>query len=383
MRLKLITLFFLISWFPLAHAEEQHHAQRHMPTHSVYSVQVVSLLEKQQAVDYMSSLEDVGHTPYLLMMYDQSGRPWYSVHLEHYLDRQEAQAKVQEFRARSKKVAVVFKTDSILFSRFLERMSVENHGLQYNPEPPPVAEDVAATPEMMAESLAVQVEEKPEEVGVAESSEPTSAETVDHSQDTAAPASATHFNPYNKYVLASVGRSHLDLNGSDLDSRFSSLGLDYTTTSTIDQNNVGFKLIGGYKINPYFAVEGGYVNLGEVKSETLTLNDSTMEEAMSTITDTELPLSVHGAVLEAVGIWQLHPRCALLGKGGAFMWKGKTEIAYSSGSSFDYEEGDADLVLGMGGQCNINPRYGLRVEWERFFLEDNRDLISGGVNYNF
>lgn len=60
--------------------------------------------------------------------------------------------------------------------------------------------------------------------------------------------SASHADPY---VVASLGSSKLDVNCA--------------ATATCDTRGTGLKLLGGYKLTPNFAIEGGYLDFGKAK----------------------------------------------------------------------------------------------------------------------
>ena len=381
---KTIASLLFLSCLSPVYAAELDDALNKTAPHAVYSVQVVSFLSKEKAVNYMANLQDVWHAAYVLMIYDKKHRPWYSVHVGNFLAQSAAQAKAEEFRVRSKQKAVVFATNSVQFSRFMERMSKENQGATYI-KPQTVAE-LKSDEENTSQDEQSIPEDQPGDMGMEEHEE-QSAEMLGLGENEPEIKQQSNMEEYgwltggdgNKYILAGVGLSRLSLSGSDLDSSFGALG--YRTSSSIKQNNIGWKLVGGYKFSQYIGVEGGYVNLGEVESN-ITMFDQSLQAAMPTVIN-ETPVSIQGGVLEAVGYWPINKKCSLLGKGGGYVWQGKTDITTSLGENIAHKENGTNVVLGVGGQCMIGQSNALRIEWERFFLNDDTDLISGGLAVMF
>ena len=64
------------------------------------------------------------------------------------------------------------------------------------------------------------------------------------------------------YVTGSLGRSNVSGLKSSYDSFLSGVGVT-GLSSTEKNNDTAFKLMAGYQINPNFAVEGGYTDLGK------------------------------------------------------------------------------------------------------------------------
>ena len=60
-----------------------------------------------------------------------------------------------------------------------------------------------------------------------------------------------------------IGESRLSLDTSQLEQVMQTQGLPLNTLSR-DTNDTGFKIYTGAAINDYFAIEGGYFDLGEV-----------------------------------------------------------------------------------------------------------------------
>jgi len=197
----------------------------------------------------------------------------------------------------------------------------------------------------------------------------------------AAPASAADLGGY---VGASAGQSRADVDKGEIDAAFSSLGLGSRTST--DETDFGFKVYGGYQFNQYFAVEGGYTNLGKAKSHTVfTSGGSGTAEG---------EWKSYSIDVSALGIVPLGNQFALFGRAGASFWDIKFDLSASgpggSASGSESENGISPL-LGIGGMIDISSNWTARAEFERHFSigksdttgKSDVDLISVGLQYRF
>lgn len=131
-----------------------------------------------------------------------------------------------------------------------------------------------------------------------------------------------------------------------------------------DDGDTGLKIFGGYKFSPNLAVEGAWVDLGDV-----TLSSGIGSASVGT----------DGLEVAAVGIWPINPKWNVFGKLGLYMWDASVSTGFGSVS-----EDGTDLMFGFGGTWNFAERISLRAEWERFDLDgEDADFLSVGVQFNF
>lgn len=150
-----------------------------------------------------------------------------------------------------------------------------------------------------------------------------------------------------------------------------------------DNKDIGFKLVGGYKFNPYFALEAAYVNLGKAteswQSPSWPGNDGSGKLKSS-----------------GLGVWALGSLpindFEIFGKAGIAFLKTKYNYYETYPGSDPYTESASEsatsVALGIGAAYNFTPKFSARIEWERFraklFTENiNMDLISTSVIYRF
>jgi OOP family OmpA-OmpF porin len=131
-----------------------------------------------------------------------------------------------------------------------------------------------------------------------------------------------------------------------------------------DDEDTGLKIFGGFGVNPNFAVELGWVDVGE---------------ATATGPGGTATLEADGFQFAAVGIFPIGQRFDVFGKIGMYMWD-----ASVSGPGGSVSDDGTDLMFGIGGTWKIGQRLGLRAEWERFDVDDiDIDLVSVGVTFSF
>ena len=150
---------------------------------------------------------------------------------------------------------------------------------------------------------------------------------------------------------------------------------------TDDENALGYKLFGGYQFNKYFALEGGYFNLGK------------FDYALSTGSGTaEGNIKIMGINLDAVATLPITEKFSAFGRVGATYAQAKDSFSSTGTISFadtDPKENDLNYKFGAGLQYAITDAIGIRLEAERYRINDavgnmgDIDLFSIGLTYRF
>ena len=124
---------------------------------------------------------------------------------------------------------------------------------------------------------------------------------------------------------------------------------------TVDIEDAGFAdpgsmtLSAGYRMNRHFALEGGITLIG----------DSTLIDSVGTIRLAQSDLR-----FLAVGIVPVAPNVDLFGKAGLGLHT--AEITGTGTYAGLYgKETTTNAIFGFGGQYNVNPQFGLRLQYER------------------
>jgi OmpA-OmpF porin, OOP family len=155
-----------------------------------------------------------------------------------------------------------------------------------------------------------------------------------------------------------------------------------TTSISDDDSHFGFKVFGGYEFNRYFALEGGYFDLGQFG---FTANTT---PAGSLRGDTKLK----GGNIDLVGSVPLGDKFSLFARAGlnyaevkdSFRGTGLVGVLNPSP-----QKSAANYKFGVGAEYDFTRSVGLRIEVERYRIDDavgnkgDIDLYSVGLVYKF
>jgi OOP family OmpA-OmpF porin len=161
-----------------------------------------------------------------------------------------------------------------------------------------------------------------------------------------------------------------------------STGLTSATFNN-DETNIAFKLFGGYQFNRYFALEGGYFDLGQFGYTATSVPAGSL---IGTI-------KIRGVNFDAVGMLPLSDKFSAFGRVGMQYAESKDTFA-STGAvaaplNASPNKSTANLKAGVGLQYNFNKALAMRLEGERYRINDavgsNGDInmLSIGVIYKF
>lgn len=183
------------------------------------------------------------------------------------------------------------------------------------------------------------------------------------------------------YVGGNVGSTRADFNNDSINRTLTNQGLTVNSTTT-DNRDAGYKLFGGYKLTPNFAVEGGYFDLGRFGYRTATTPTGTFSG------DTR----VKGLNLDLVGMLPLLDRLSAFGRVGAAYSQSKANFTSSGAvpvNTASRNRNDTNLKVGLGLQYAITDALAVRGEVERYRISDpirnrgNVNMASIGLVYSF
>ena len=185
--------------------------------------------------------------------------------------------------------------------------------------------------------------------------------------------------------------------------------------TSIDDEDFGWKLYGGYHLNPYLGVEIGYSDLGAVRVNSNYSYSSNFPSrpplnVPGTITVDEITNTaerVTGVFFAGSGRYPLSEKMTVSRKLGAYAWTSHLERNLSMQAKVTYatmpvvpintstalqfpsllEDDGISLMFGLGAEYRLTERITVRGEWERF--NDIRiggnwvDMFSVGMSYHF
>lgn len=138
------------------------------------------------------------------------------------------------------------------------------------------------------------------------------------------------------YIGGAVGSSNVSVNG-------------------FDDDDIGFKLFGGYQFNPSFGAEAGYVDLG-------------------TFGTSPFDVGVNGG---ALGVWGAIPfseNFDVHGNVGAYFWN-------ADNGGFGTNDSGTDVYFGVGVGFRLNETVKLVGDWNRYKVDEaDIDLYSIGIS---
>ena len=154
---------------------------------------------------------------------------------------------------------------------------------------------------------------------------------------------------------------------------------------SINDNNsdTAYKLFGGYQFNRNFAVEGGYFNLGKFGYTATTVPAGSLTGN----------IKLQGLNIDAVGMLPLADKFSVFGRLGLQYAQAKDEFSSSGAvpvpTISNPSKDAANYKAGLGLQYDFNRSLGMRVEAERYRINDAVDnkgdinMYSVGLVYHF
>lgn len=157
-----------------------------------------------------------------------------------------------------------------------------------------------------------------------------------------------------------------------------------TTTALTDRDRkTAFKLFGGYKFNKYFALEGGYYDLGE-------FGYSATTSPLGTLNGN---IKLRGVNLDAVGMLPITEKFSAFGRLGLQYAEAKDRFV-STGmvpvpSNPNPSKTAPNYKVGAGLQYDFTHAWAMRLEGERYRIDDavgnkgDINMLSLGLVYQF
>ena len=161
------------------------------------------------------------------------------------------------------------------------------------------------------------------------------------------------------------------------------LGSGLTMTSIAeDERDTGYKLYGGYRLHRNFAIEGGYFNLGKFGFTANTVPLGTLRG----------DIKLQGLNLDAVAILPITERFSAFGRLGLNYAQARDSFAGTGAVTVlnpNPSKRDTNYKFGAGLQYDLTERLGMRLEAERYRINDavgnkgDINLFSIGLLYRF
>ncbi|MEO5737361.1 MAG: OmpA family protein [Variovorax sp.] len=164
------------------------------------------------------------------------------------------------------------------------------------------------------------------------------------------------------YGGLSVGQSQSRIDNERITAGLLGAGFA-TTTMSVDQKDTAFKLFGGYQFNRYFALEGGYFNLGKFGYTSTTIPAGTLNGQ----------IKLQGFNLDVVGTLPISERFSAIGRVGVQVARARDSFSGTGAIRVlgpNPSKTDTNYKLGVGLQYEVNPSFLVRGEVERYRVND-------------
>ena len=174
------------------------------------------------------------------------------------------------------------------------------------------------------------------------------------------------------YFGVTGGQAEADLNKAELDDltifAFESNGADVLSgSSTLDDSDTSFSLVGGYRVSEYFALEAGYVDFGAMEYRSTGVVDpiGLPPTAAAFSADVE----VTGFTMAAIGsvpigaAFDVHGRAGVLFADTEFT-VGASMLGSSASDSFSADS--QDLFYGLGVGLQLGQNWSFSLDWQQF-----------------
>ncbi|MDO9143460.1 outer membrane beta-barrel protein [Rhodoferax sp.] len=180
------------------------------------------------------------------------------------------------------------------------------------------------------------------------------------------------------YAGANIGQTRSSLDNASISNSLLGATPPAITSISEDNSDRGYKLFGGYQINKYLALEGGYFDLGQFDFVTNTNAPSTLNGN----------IQVRGVNLDAVGILPITDKFSAFGRLG--VTHAHTKGSFAGATTVNSTRAsDNNLKVGLGVQYAFTDALSLRAEIERYRINDSVgqkgdiDMASVGLVYRF
>lgn len=179
----------------------------------------------------------------------------------------------------------------------------------------------------------------------------------------------------NWYAGVSLGETTVDT------------GITNTTgTARLDEDDTGFKILVGKKIDKTISIEGFYVDFGEASLTGNTGDNFDLGGATFVFTTNNAKIASSATAFGVNGKFThaFNDKSSIAGRIGLYMWDAKFTVSGASIASTTLSDDGTDLFYGIGYKYNINKQYALTLDYDLYTTDDDDlDMISLGVLFNF
>ncbi len=182
----------------------------------------------------------------------------------------------------------------------------------------------------------------------------------------------------NWMISGDIGKALGDADTSELNNQISEQGLNVTATSS-NHNRTAWQLLLGYQYTAEWAVEIGYVDLGEVSTK-LSGSTTDIDEFLVNVSDIH-PLTAYGWQLSTSYRYPIDATATILLRAGILDWKSNYKLE-TTGASHTVSGNGSSGIIGAGIEKEIGQNKKLNFTFSWYDIDGESISILGvGLTY--
>lgn len=140
----------------------------------------------------------------------------------------------------------------------------------------------------------------------------------------------------------------------------------------------GLSLTGGYRSSQYFSVQLEYQDEMSFGLDDM-FTGSSLWFPETNVTNFES----NALFLSGISSYPINDQGALYMKGGIYNWEVESDLFETGNSLLPTTQG-TDIFYGLGANYDLNARFGVSAEWERYELDESEvDFLSTELKFKF
>ena len=140
----------------------------------------------------------------------------------------------------------------------------------------------------------------------------------------------------------------------------------------------GLSLTGGYRSNQFFSVQLEYQD-----EMSFGLDDMFTGSSLWFPEANVKNFESNALFLSGISSYPISDQGALYMKGGIYNWEVKSDLFEANNSFLSTTQG-TDIFYGLGANYDLNARFGISAEWERYELDESEvDFLSTELKFKF
>lgn len=156
------------------------------------------------------------------------------------------------------------------------------------------------------------------------------------------------------------------------------LSVESLNRYNIESSNPAVSLFGGFRTNKHFSLQLEYQDELSFGVDNIFSGSS-----LWIPNTTNNKFDSNGLFLSGISSYPINDSGLLYMKGGLFSWEVDSEY-YQSSEYYIGENRGTDLYYGLGASYDLNTRFGISAEWERYLMEESEiDYLSTKFRFKF